>query len=84
MKRIVILISGRGSNMVAILDAVAAGMLPVQVAAVISNRPDAAGLAEAGDRVVVVAGAPVGISGTTNSLFVHKIGDLYDIKGGNL
>jgi len=42
------------------------------------------GLAEAGDRVVVVAGAPVGISGTTNSLFVHKIGDLYDIKGGNL
>jgi pyruvate kinase len=42
------------------------------------------GLASAGDRVVVVAGAPVGISGTTNSLFVHKIGDLYDIRGGNL
>ncbi len=42
------------------------------------------GLAQVGDRVVVVAGAPVGISGTTNSLFVHKIGDLYDIKGGNL
>ena len=42
------------------------------------------GLAKVGDRVVVVSGAPVGISGTTNSLFVHKIGDLYDIRGGNL
>ena len=42
------------------------------------------GLAQAGDRVVVIAGAPVGMAGTTNSLFVHKVGDLYDIKGGNL
>ena len=42
------------------------------------------GLAKVGDRVVVVSGAPVGISGTTNSVFVHKIGDLYDIVGGNL
>ena len=41
------------------------------------------GLAKIGDRVVVVAGAPVGISGTTNSLFVHDIGSLYDVKGGN-
>ena len=40
--------------MVAILDAVAAGMLPVQVAAVISNRPDAAGLDEARVRGVDV------------------------------
>ena len=54
MKRIVILISGRGSNMVAIFDAIAAGMLPVQVVAVISNRPDAAGLDEARVRGVDV------------------------------
>ena len=40
--------------MVAILDAVAAGMLPVQVAAVISNRPDASGLDEARVRGVDV------------------------------
>jgi len=40
MKKIVILISGRGSNMEAIVRA----GLPAQVAAVISNRPDAAGL----------------------------------------
>jgi phosphoribosylglycinamide formyltransferase-1 len=40
MKSVVILISGRGSNMQAIVEA----NLPVRVAAVISNRPDAAGL----------------------------------------
>ena len=44
MKSIVILISGRGSNMEALLDAVACGSLPVRVAAVLSNRPDARGL----------------------------------------
>src|SRR5262245_8520530 len=40
MKKIVILISGRGSNMEAIVRAA----LPAEIAAVISNRPDAAGL----------------------------------------
>jgi phosphoribosylglycinamide formyltransferase 1 len=45
MKHIVILISGRGSNMEAIVQACAAGGWPARIAAVISNRPDAAGLA---------------------------------------
>jgi phosphoribosylglycinamide formyltransferase-1 len=45
MKRIVILISGRGSNMQAIVEACAREGWPAQVAAVISNRPGAAGLA---------------------------------------
>ena len=40
MKSIVILISGRGSNMQALIEAA----LPVRIAAVISNNPDAAGL----------------------------------------
>lgn len=43
MKKYVILISGRGSNMQALLNA----RLPGQCAAVISNRPDASGLEEA-------------------------------------
>lgn len=47
MKQIVILISGRGSNMEALIAARDAGRLPVAIAAVISNRPDAAGLATA-------------------------------------
>jgi phosphoribosylglycinamide formyltransferase 1 len=45
MKNIVILISGRGSNMEAIVCAIQAQGWPARVAAVISNRPDAAGLA---------------------------------------
>ncbi|HCX34701.1 MAG TPA: phosphoribosylglycinamide formyltransferase [Rhodocyclaceae bacterium] len=48
MKSIVILISGRGSNMEALLQA----RLPARTAAVISNRPEAAGLALASSRGV--------------------------------
>ncbi|HEX9627316.1 MAG TPA: phosphoribosylglycinamide formyltransferase [Acidiferrobacterales bacterium] len=40
----VILISGRGSNLAAILAAIDAGTLPIRVSAVISNNPRAAGL----------------------------------------
>jgi phosphoribosylglycinamide formyltransferase-1 len=44
MKAIVILISGRGSNMEAIVERCAGEAWPARVAAVISNRADAAGL----------------------------------------
>ncbi len=33
-------------------------------------------LAEEGDLVVVVSGAPVGVPGTTNAMQVHRIGDI--------
>lgn len=49
-----VLISGRGSNLQAILDAIASGQLKAQVRVVISNRPDAAGLSRAR-----LAGVPV-------------------------
>ena len=45
MKNIVILISGRGSNMEAVVRAAQAEGWPARVAAVISNKPDAKGLA---------------------------------------
>lgn len=45
MKNIVILISGRGSNMQAIVRAAKAEGWPCRIAAVISNRADAEGLA---------------------------------------
>jgi phosphoribosylglycinamide formyltransferase 1 len=44
MKNIVILISGRGSNMEAIVHACARDGWNARIAAVVSNRPDAAGL----------------------------------------
>lgn len=55
MKRIVILISGRGSNMEAIVQACAAEGWPARVAAVLSNRPDASGLAYAAARGIATA-----------------------------
>jgi formyltetrahydrofolate-dependent phosphoribosylglycinamide formyltransferase len=46
-RRLVILISGNGSNLQAILDACASGELRAQVVAVISNKADAYGLERA-------------------------------------
>ena len=45
MKNIVILISGRGSNMEAVVRAAQAEQWPARIAAVISNKPEAGGLA---------------------------------------
>ncbi|MEN9890538.1 MAG: hypothetical protein RLY78_833 [Pseudomonadota bacterium] len=50
MKRIVILISGRGSNMQSIVEACAAEGWAADVVAVLSNKPDAAGLAWVAER----------------------------------
>ncbi len=44
MKRLGILLSGRGSNFEAIADNVAAGKIDAEIAVVISNRPEARGL----------------------------------------
>ena len=55
MKRIVILISGRGSNMEAIVRACAAEGWPAAVVAVLSNRPEAAGLAWAAGQGIATA-----------------------------
>ncbi len=43
-KRVAILISGRGSNMAALIDATKDDSFPAEIALVLSNRPDAAGL----------------------------------------
>jgi len=48
--KVVILISGSGSNMVAIADAVRKGDIDADIAAVICNRPEAAGIQKAKDR----------------------------------
>lgn len=46
-RRIAVLISGRGSNLQALIDAVADGRLDAEIALVVSNRPDADGLERA-------------------------------------
>ena len=44
---LVVLISGNGSNLQAIIDAIEAGEIPARIRAVISNNPDAYGLERA-------------------------------------
>jgi phosphoribosylglycinamide formyltransferase-1 len=50
VKRLGILLSGRGSNFAAIADSIAAGRLDAEIAIVISNRADAPGITAARER----------------------------------
>ena len=50
MRRLGILLSGRGSNFQAIADAIATGRLDAEIAIVIANRPEAPGLSIAKER----------------------------------
>lgn len=58
MRRLGILISGRGSNFLAIADAIAAGKLDAEVALVISNRADAPGIRLAQKRGLAALALP--------------------------
>jgi phosphoribosylglycinamide formyltransferase 1 len=58
VKRLGILISGRGSNFEAIADNVAEGTIPAEIAVVISNRPDAPGLDSARRRGLTAVALP--------------------------
>lgn len=58
MKKIVILISGRGSNMQAIVRVAQSEQWPARIAAVISNRADAEGLAFAASQGIATAVVP--------------------------
>jgi len=53
--RVAVLISGAGSNMAALIDAARDADAPFEIAVVVSNRPDAGGLAVAGARGVATA-----------------------------
>ena len=62
-KRVAVLISGRGSNMEALVAASARDTYPADIALVVSNRPDAIGVARAaaaGIATVVVDHKPFG------------------------
>jgi phosphoribosylglycinamide formyltransferase-1 len=62
-RRVAILISGRGSNMAALIQAAAAEDYPAEIAIVISNRADAGGLEKAkssGIPTAVVESKPFG------------------------
>ena len=55
-RKVAVLISGRGSNMAALIEAARAREYPAEIALVLSNRPDAPGLARA-----TAAGVPTAV-----------------------
>jgi phosphoribosylglycinamide formyltransferase-1 len=63
MRRVAILISGRGSNMTALIDATKTNGFPAEIALVISNKADAPGLVSASERgiaTLVIESKPFG------------------------
>ncbi len=54
-KRVAVLISGRGSNLAALIEAAKAKDYPAAIVLVVSNRPQAAGLARARDAGIATA-----------------------------
>ncbi len=54
-KRVAVLISGRGSNMTALVEAAKARDYPAEIALVVSNRPDAAGIGYAREAGIATA-----------------------------
>ncbi len=54
-KRVAVLISGRGSNMAALIEAAKERSYPAEIALVVSNRPEAAGLARAEAQAIPTA-----------------------------
>ena len=59
-KRVAILVSGRGSNMAALIEAAKAPDYPAEIALVISNVPGAVGLARAREANVLSVGEAEG------------------------
>jgi len=60
-----------GSNVYMVTPVTHTDEMMFQVDEILLSR----GLAEVGEEVVVVAGTPPGIPGSTNSLRVHRVGD---------
>jgi phosphoribosylglycinamide formyltransferase-1 len=54
-QRVAVLISGRGSNMASLIDAARDDGYPAEIALVVSNRPEAAGLARAHSEGIATA-----------------------------
>lgn len=77
--RLVVLISGGGSNLQAILDACAAGWLAAQVVAVVSNKGDAFGLErarQAGVPAIHLSPTPFGSSSDSRQAYDAALAEL--------
>ena len=75
-KRTAILISGRGSNMTALIEAARDDTFPAQISLVISNRPDAAGLQRAAEAGIATAIVDHKIFGKDRESFERALQDV--------
>jgi phosphoribosylglycinamide formyltransferase-1 len=81
-RRVAILISGRGSNMAALIEAAKAADFPAEIVVVISNRSDAGGLDKAGASgiaAVVVESKPFGKDRAAFEAALQPVLDRYQV-----
>lgn len=82
MKRIAILLSGRGSNFEAIARSVREGRIEAEIAAVVSNMPDAAGLETA--RSLGLPAFPLPSKGVDTDEYARRVVELLEPLGIDL
>jgi phosphoribosylglycinamide formyltransferase 1 len=72
-KRVAVLISGRGSNMTALIEAAKAEDYPAEIVLVVSNRPDALGLSRARDAGIATVSIDHKVFGKDRAAFEHAL-----------
>jgi phosphoribosylglycinamide formyltransferase-1 len=77
-KRAAVLISGRGTNMAALIEAAEDSSFPAEIVLVLSNRPAAAGLAIAQSRGVATAVVDHATYGKDREAFERKVQEVLD------
>jgi phosphoribosylglycinamide formyltransferase-1 len=75
-QRVAILISGRGSNMASLIAAAKDDSYPAEIALVVSNRPDAAGLNHARNQGITTAVIDHTRYGKDREAFEHALQDV--------
>jgi phosphoribosylglycinamide formyltransferase 1 len=76
--RVAVLISGRGSNMTALIDAAKQPSYPAEIALVLSNRADAAGLSRAQDAGIATRTIDHAAYGGERECFEHSMQQVLD------
>jgi phosphoribosylglycinamide formyltransferase-1 len=77
-KRVAVLISGRGSNMAALIEAAKDLTFPAEIVLVLSNRPAAAGLDLARSRAIATAVVDHAAYGEDREAFERKMQELLE------
>jgi phosphoribosylglycinamide formyltransferase 1 len=72
-KRVAVLISGRGSNMAALIEAAKGATFPAEIALVLSNRPAAVGLTAARTAAIATAVVDHAVHGKDREAFEREM-----------